>query len=174
MPRSPPQNLVRAFKTRYNGIFEKASELHEIDDSVRITVIIEKPGSVPLVFTTEETGMNWPPHMQGYVNHRRPIVKRPSHYQSLSDGISTGRARIIRSTSGSSSPPPQLDSRGQTPQSMEVTGSGEEYHEGGLSHRSREAYVPVTPSRKLPVRTSSPLPIPFVLPSKMCVDDWEG
>jgi hypothetical protein len=29
-----------------------------------------------------------------------------------------------------------------------------------------ERYVPRTPTRKISLRTSSPLPIPFVLPSK--------
>jgi hypothetical protein len=72
---------------------------------------------------------------------------------------------MIRSASGSSSPPPQYDYEGQIPQLMDENGSAEEIR--------REAYVPVTPSRKLPARTSSPLPIPFVLPSKM-IDDWEG
>lgn len=71
MPRAPPQNIIRAFKTRYNGIFKKASDLHEIDDSVRITVIVEKPGSVPIVFTTEEDGVNWPPLMHDYVSPLR-------------------------------------------------------------------------------------------------------
>jgi hypothetical protein len=60
--------MFRAFKTRTNGIFKKASELHELDDSVRITVIIEKRGSIPLVFTTEDGPPSWPPLMQDYVS----------------------------------------------------------------------------------------------------------
>jgi hypothetical protein len=54
MPKSPPRNLLRSFNTRYTGIFKKAAELYKIDESVRISVIVEKRGAAPLVFTTEE------------------------------------------------------------------------------------------------------------------------
>jgi hypothetical protein len=54
MPKSPPRNLLRSFNTHYTGIFKKAAELYKIDESVRISVIVEKRGATPLVFTTEE------------------------------------------------------------------------------------------------------------------------
>jgi hypothetical protein len=54
MPKSPPWNLLRSFNTRYTSIFKKAAELYKIDESVRISVIVEKMGATSLVFTTEE------------------------------------------------------------------------------------------------------------------------
>jgi hypothetical protein len=67
MPRAPPQNLSRSFNTRCTGIFKKAAELHQIDDRIRISIVVEKPGITPLVFTTEERGQNWPPFVEDYV-----------------------------------------------------------------------------------------------------------
>lgn len=69
MPKAQPQNPTRTFKTRTTGIFKKASYLHEFDESIRIAIIIEKPGSVPLVFTSEEDNSTWPPLLQDYVSH---------------------------------------------------------------------------------------------------------
>jgi hypothetical protein len=70
MPKAPPQNLLRSFNTRYTGIFKKAAELHGIDETVRISIIVEKPGMTPLVFTTEgENGLAWPPMMQEFVSY---------------------------------------------------------------------------------------------------------
>lgn len=59
MPRSPPANISRSFKTRTDGIFKKASELHDIDGSVRITIVIERPGQRPMIFSTERRAA-WP------------------------------------------------------------------------------------------------------------------
>jgi hypothetical protein len=67
MSKSPPKDLARTFKTRWSGIFKKAAELHDIDERVRISIIVEKDGVTPIVFSTEEAGHEWPPHIEQYV-----------------------------------------------------------------------------------------------------------
>jgi hypothetical protein len=189
MPRAPPQNLSRSFNTRCTGIFKKAAELHQIDDRVRISIIVEKPGVAPLVFTTEERGLNWPPFMEDYVRlfavyrwlyspsqvkRSHPFIKRPAHYQTVVEGISRGHVRIVR-TSSASPPPPYLT--GDTTNGKEGEKNvGEslgdtEVQESLPSYQLLgEAWaLPTTPPRPIPSRTStsSPLPTNVILPSKM-------
>ena len=82
MPKAQPQNPTRTYKTRTTGIFKKASCLHEFDERIRIAIVVEKPGSVPLVFTTEEDGTSWPPLLQEYVSlpsfihYHEPYISR--------------------------------------------------------------------------------------------------
>jgi hypothetical protein len=68
MPKAQLQNPTRTYKTRTTGIFKKAAFLHEFDESIRIAIVIEKPRSVPLVFTLEEDGISWPLLMREYVS----------------------------------------------------------------------------------------------------------
>lgn len=60
MLRATPRNLRRTFNDRTNSIFKKASELHEIDDKIRITIFVQRSGNTLLVFTTEEHRNSWP------------------------------------------------------------------------------------------------------------------
>ncbi|KAI0569250.1 hypothetical protein Ptr902_06084 [Pyrenophora tritici-repentis] len=168
MPRAPPQNLSRSFNTRYTGIFRKAAELHQIDDRVRISIIVEKPGVTPLVFSTEERGHNWPPFVQDYVKSNNPHIKRPAHYQSVSDGISRGHVRIVRTSSPSPSPPYMPGNRNSREQTQELPNVAAA-QESPPSYVGESWYLPATPPRPTPNRisTSSPLPINVVLPSKM-------
>ncbi|KAF1840099.1 uncharacterized protein K460DRAFT_410710 [Cucurbitaria berberidis CBS 394.84] len=174
MPKALPQDITRSFNTRYSGIFKKSAELHAIDRRVRISIIIEKPGTTPFVFSTEESGHSWPPHLQDYVEDRGPIVKRPSHYQSLSQGISEGRVRVIGASSLSPPPPymPGTSDREQTPDSLASGKMAKEMQEPPPSYQSREGWcLSATPPRIIPSRTSSPLPMNVVLPSKMPGND---
>ncbi|KAF2849417.1 hypothetical protein T440DRAFT_126209 [Plenodomus tracheiphilus IPT5] len=164
MPKAQPQNPSRTFKTRTTGIFKKASYLHEFDESIRIAIFIEKPGSAPLVFTSEEDGISWPPLLQDYVARRGAMVKRPSHYVSLNEGLSRGRVRVV--DAGASSPPPPY-MREETPDQMDEEELNDQGEDG-----SPPSYLPVTPRGHSSFgRNSSPLPIPFVLPSKMTLND---
>jgi hypothetical protein len=102
MPRSPPANISRSFKTRTDGIFKKASELHDIDGSIRITIVIERPGQRPMIFSTERRAA-WPcDTMEEYVGvlsthelkkktklSRFEIVKQCSSGQHNSKALST-------------------------------------------------------------------------------------
>ncbi|EMD95299.1 hypothetical protein COCC4DRAFT_178870, partial [Bipolaris maydis ATCC 48331] len=99
MTKSTPQNLMRTFKDRSDGICRKAAKLHAIDSSIRISVIIEKPGQRPVVFSSEEQGFQWPSWMEEYVYAEAPIVKRPSHFVSLNEGISRGRVKVAKQSS---------------------------------------------------------------------------
>ena len=67
MVKPTPQNLTRTFKDRSIGICRKAAQLHSIDNSIRIAIIIEKPGQRPFVFSSEEQGFQWPILMEQYV-----------------------------------------------------------------------------------------------------------
>lgn len=115
------------------------------------------------------------------VENRGPIVKRPSHYQSLNDGISQGRARIVGASSSSPSPPPRLPSlpplppppymldrtRVQTPDIVTMEDK-RDIDESPPSYYSREGYnLPATPPRMMASRVASPLPMNPVLPSKL-------
>ncbi|KAF1363094.1 hypothetical protein EJ07DRAFT_50813, partial [Lizonia empirigonia] len=99
-----PRNPGRSFDTRHNGIFKKTTELCNMFPDTRILIIINKPGSQPLVFSSEQHGLNWPPAIKDYIQKNDAIVKRPAHYQSLSEGIDKGRALLVGSST--SSPPP--------------------------------------------------------------------
>jgi hypothetical protein len=60
MPKAPPRDPRRAYKTRVDGLCRKISELHGIDPQIRIALFVERPGITPLVFTTDECGLGWP------------------------------------------------------------------------------------------------------------------
>jgi len=79
MPKAQPQNPTRTFKTRTTGLFKKASCLHEFDQNIRITIVIEKPGQAPLVFTSDEDNTDWPPLLQDYVSNRFPVIILPTY-----------------------------------------------------------------------------------------------
>ncbi|PVI03263.1 hypothetical protein DM02DRAFT_669919 [Periconia macrospinosa] len=49
MPKAP-RNYQRSFQNRTNGLFKKATELHELMHEVRISIVVEKSGSRPLVW----------------------------------------------------------------------------------------------------------------------------
>ncbi|KAF1358857.1 hypothetical protein EJ07DRAFT_71396, partial [Lizonia empirigonia] len=100
----PPRNPERSFDTRYNGIFKKTTELCNMFPDARVLIAISKPGGQPLVFSSEQHGLNWPPAIEEYIQKSDAIVKRPAHYQSLSEGIDKGRALLVGS-SLSPSPP---------------------------------------------------------------------
>ncbi|CAI6337036.1 unnamed protein product [Periconia digitata] len=102
MPRAP-RNLTRSFNNRTSGLFRKVTELHQLMEEVRISIVVEKPGSSPLVFSTEESTIDWPAGMQEFTLTHGAIIKRPSHFTTLSDSVSTGRAQIVQSLP--SSPP---------------------------------------------------------------------
>ncbi|KZM26576.1 hypothetical protein ST47_g2217 [Ascochyta rabiei] len=104
----PPKNPGRSFDTRYNGIFKKTTELCDMFPDTRVLIVINKPGSQPLVFSSEQHGLSWPTAIEEYIRTSEAIVKRPAHYQSLSEGISKGRATLVRS-SLSPSPPERWD-----------------------------------------------------------------
>jgi hypothetical protein len=91
MRKSTPQNLARTFKDRSMGMFRKAAQLHAIDGTVRISIVIEKPGQIPLVFSTDEVGFEWPNLTQQYV-------------RTLYIVVLYCRLRCLRSTQGRHSP----------------------------------------------------------------------
>ncbi|EUC40670.1 hypothetical protein COCMIDRAFT_55728, partial [Bipolaris oryzae ATCC 44560] len=99
MVKPTPQNLTRTFKDRSIGICRKAAQLHSIDSSIRIAIIIEKPGQRPFVFSSEEQGFQWPILMEQYVHAQTPIVKRPSHFVFLNEGLSRGRVKVVKPSS---------------------------------------------------------------------------
>ncbi|KAF1359296.1 hypothetical protein EJ07DRAFT_41692, partial [Lizonia empirigonia] len=100
----PPKNPERSFDTRYNGIFKKTTELCNMFPDARVLIVINKPGSQNLVYSSEQHGLGWPPAIEEYIENSDAIVKRPAHYQSLSEGIDKGRALLVAS-SLSPSPP---------------------------------------------------------------------
>lgn len=68
MPKDSSCSLDRIFQNRVNGIFKKASALHQIDNQARIVIFIEKPGVAPYVFTSDEEGFDWPCGAAEYVS----------------------------------------------------------------------------------------------------------
>ena len=90
MSKSTPQNLTRTFKDRSIGICRKAAQLHAIDSSIRISIIIEKPGQQPFVFSCEEQGFQWPTFMEQYV---RSIISSWDATNKATVGTSSGANR---------------------------------------------------------------------------------
>ncbi|KAK7178710.1 hypothetical protein PSPO01_15239 [Paraphaeosphaeria sporulosa] len=60
MPKAPPRDKQRAFRTRTDGIFKKASELFLLDDEVKVSILIETPGNPAWVFFTTGNLREWP------------------------------------------------------------------------------------------------------------------
>ncbi|PVH95423.1 hypothetical protein DM02DRAFT_600867 [Periconia macrospinosa] len=109
MPKAP-RNYQRSFQNRTNGLFKKATELHELMHEVRISIVVEKSGSRPLVFSTEESEIDWPRGTHDFILTQAAIVKRPSHYVTLSEGVSAGRAQIVHSARPHTPNPPPYES----------------------------------------------------------------
>lgn len=63
----PPRNPERSFDTRYNGIFKKTTDLCNMFPDARVLIVISKPGGQPLVFSSEQHGLSWPPAIEEYV-----------------------------------------------------------------------------------------------------------
>ncbi|PSN58685.1 hypothetical protein BS50DRAFT_443899, partial [Corynespora cassiicola Philippines] len=101
MPRPAPRDIQRSYRDRVNSIFKKASELHGIDNGIRIAIFIEKPGNIPRVFTVEEHGLTWPCDAQQFKNQYHPSIRRPSHFFSMNEGIEKGKVKMVEL-----SPPP--------------------------------------------------------------------
>ncbi|PSN58909.1 hypothetical protein BS50DRAFT_566291 [Corynespora cassiicola Philippines] len=96
MPKDNSRGLSRIFKNRVDGIFKKASALHEINNQARIAIFIEKPGVTPYVFTSDEEGFDWPCGAAEYSQEQHPVIKRPSNFCTLSDSISRGEVQLVK------------------------------------------------------------------------------
>lgn len=64
------RDALRSFVTRANGIFRKASDLADKDALVQASIVLERRGQEPLVFTTQEDGVS--SILQSFVCCNRP------------------------------------------------------------------------------------------------------
>ncbi|KAF2633017.1 hypothetical protein BU25DRAFT_406286 [Macroventuria anomochaeta] len=160
----PPKNLGRSFDTRYNGIFKKSTDFCEMFPDARVLIVIKKPGIQPLVFSSEQHGLGWPSAIEEYIKTSEAIVKRPAHYQSLNEGISKGRAMLVRSSLSPS--PPERNTTKRTLDWIEAC-EDDSTLDGSMS----TSPLPASKRRALDYtsprsnRNASPFPT-FILPSE--------